>query len=371
MLAGVGNRIRTFPGLAVRLERAARRFNVSSAAIWKRVIVLWYRYGFSPDEVIDSDHADPHVSPRDDAGSIGKRRLIQYQRRFNPTQWESLVEDKAVFYTYCRSMGLPVPALYAVVDRKGGWTASGKVITARAEWKRYFKNDLPQEFIIKPADGVYGRGVNLYRRKGVLFEDRSGRLFSAESLYDSLQTDPTFKRFVIQERVYNHPEIQRLTGTKSLQTARMPTWVTKDGQVEVYYASFKLIVGNNLIDNTDSGRTGNISSAVDPDSGVLTAIIAQSPDRIGYDVPPVHPVTGINIAGTALPHWSAARQLVERAAHLFLPLRTIGWDVALTANGPVLMEGNAWWDPFNHLRWSERRKRERERFMRRFTRDSL
>jgi hypothetical protein len=50
-----------------------------------------------------------------------------------------------------------------------------------------------------------------------------------------------------------------------------------------------------------------------------------------------------------LPHWQEARKLAERAARLFLPLRTIGWDVALTEEGPLLLEGNAEWDPFNHL----------------------
>ena len=35
----------------------------------------------------------------------------------------------------------------------------------------------------------------------------------------------------------------------------------------------------------------------------------------------------------------------ERAARAFAPLRTIGWDVAITPDGPSLIEGNVTWDP--------------------------
>jgi hypothetical protein len=60
-----------------------------------------------------------------------------------------------------------------------------------------------------------------------------------------------------------------------------------------------------------------------------------------------HPKTGIPFATVRLPHWPAARLLVCRAALVFAPIRTVGWDVALTTEGPVLVEGNVWWDPPN------------------------
>ena len=62
-----------------------------------------------------------------------------------------------------------------------------------------------------------------------------------------------------------------------------------------------------------------------------------------------HPKTGEPFADFQLPHWQEARKLAEHAAMLFLPLRTIGWDLALTDDGPLLLEGNAEWDPVNHL----------------------
>jgi hypothetical protein len=40
--------------------------------------------------------------------------------------------------------------------------------------------------------------------------------------------------------------------------------------------------------------------------------------------------------------------LVFRAARHFLPLRASGWDVAVTPQGPRILEGNVWWDPTNY-----------------------
>jgi len=39
------------------------------------------------------------------------------------------------------------------------------------------------------------------------------------------------------------------------------------------------------------------------------------------------------------------RELVSVAASRFMPLRTVGWDVAVAEDGPRLIEGNAWYDP--------------------------
>jgi len=359
--------IRNFPEWFAKLRRAAKRFNVSSLEIWKRAIVLRLRYGLGPDEAVDTGLINPDLSPDEDPGAIGRWRLTRHQYRFSPRPWECLSADKAVFYAYCKALGLPVPKLYAVLDKDAGWTASGKLISERAEWERFFENDLPQEFIIKPALGARGRGVNLYRRAGASFQDLSGQTFSAASLYERLRTDSAYTRFVIQERLFNHPEIQRLTGTQSLQTVRVQTWITKDGEVELYETHIKMILGNNLTDNVDGGRSGNMRAELDMDSGALAAPFVSSPDGIGFKILPVHPVTGINITGTVLPHWSSFRQLVDRAAHLFLPIRTIGWDIAITSDGPVLIEGNTWYDGCNHPHWSLVTRRHRARFISRFT----
>jgi hypothetical protein len=51
----------------------------------------------------------------------------------------------------------------------------------------------------------------------------------------------------------------------------------------------------------------------------------------------------VRFESLTLPHWPQLRDLVERGARALAPLGTLGWDVALTAEGPVLVEANANW----------------------------
>jgi hypothetical protein len=53
-----------------------------------------------------------------------------------------------------------------------------------------------------------------------------------------------------------------------------------------------------------------------------------------------HPDSGALIAGRHLPHWPHALDLVQRAHAAFPDRPFIGWDVAMLADGPCIVEGN-------------------------------
>jgi hypothetical protein len=56
-----------------------------------------------------------------------------------------------------------------------------------------------------------------------------------------------------------------------------------------------------------------------------------------------HPVTGMDFIGFQVPHWEDCVKLVKKAALRIPENRSIGWDVAVTNNKPVLIEGNHNW----------------------------
>ena len=331
----VMGRINTVMSLARRLMRAFRALHIAAKhvgttypEIIRRAVRLFVKQGIAPDEALRCGLLDPRVPADAETGCISKRRLMAQQRRYNPSMWACLTEDKSVFYAYCASVGLAVPAMYAVFDVPNGWSSTGEILRERKDWEQFFEQGLPDEFIVKPAEGVYGHAVNAYTRTAGGFLDAAGVNRTASALYETLRGDARYRRFVIQERLRNHVDLERLSGTAAVQCARLVTWVRTDGDVEVYITFLKIIVGSSVTDNYEYGRSGNLKANISVEDGTLGPAIGGTPGGIGFRIVPTHPKTGITFLGFRLPYWHNAQQLVCRAARLFWPLRTIGWDVA-------------------------------------------
>ncbi len=102
----------------------------------------------------------------------------------------------------------PIPNLYAIFFRKtAGWPYNGSALTTRDDWKRFCDSRLPSEFVIKPAQGAYGKGLNVFARSEKGFIDAFGKSYTAQQLYDFMLLHPETDSFVIQQRLKNHPEL--------------------------------------------------------------------------------------------------------------------------------------------------------------------
>jgi len=57
-----------------------------------------------------------------------------------------------------------------------------------------------------------------------------------------------------------------------------------------------------------------------------------------------HPETKVQISGIKLPHWQDSLKLSINAHKALQGYVLIGWDIVITNNGSMLLEGNAGWD---------------------------
>ena len=53
-----------------------------------------------------------------------------------------------------------------------------------------------------------------------------------------------------------------------------------------------------------------------------------------------HPVTGVQFKGFQVPYWQECLELMRKALPLASKISNIGWDMAITPEGPLLIEAN-------------------------------
>jgi hypothetical protein len=164
-----------------------------------------------------------------------------------------------------------------------------------------------------------------------------GPQLSEDELLDALSKQSRSAPIILQPRLRNHPTIAPLSST-ALCTARIMTCRGYDSMPEVMGSLFRAPVESRSVDNYSQG---GLASGVDTDGVLGPAVCKQLPN--GMRRVDVHPVTGARITGMQLPFWHEAKELVV-AAHLLYPqFPSIGWDVAITAEGPIMIEANAGW----------------------------
>lgn len=90
----------------------------------------------------------------------------------------------------------------------------------------------------------------------------------------------------------------------------------------------------------DNFHAGGVAAKVDMRTGTLgrATDVGMRPD-IGWR--DRHPDTDAQITGRVLPLWAETRELATRAHAAFPDRLLIGWDVAITRDGPMLIEGNS------------------------------
>jgi hypothetical protein len=333
---------RRFADLA-QLVASSRAAGRSVPATLPRFLHLLFAERYSPAEVFMLGLLRDG-GPVDERRFISKERMLAAQLRANPRDRFPLTEDKLVFYRHCREHGLATPAVRAALCWSACDAGDVPVVRDAAALSEALAPFAPCDLVLKPVDGVHGHGVQILHLGNGVFESPEGRRRTAEALVADLGGSE-YRNWLIQDRLHPHPDLAALSGSRYLQTARVVSLVERDGRVTLPAAWLRIIGGQGIFDNFNFGASGNLVGTLDLDAARIAHVFAPGPSGAGIVEIARHPRTGIAFAAFAVPYAAEIRELVERAARAFAPLRTIGWDVAITDSGPSLIEGNVTWDP--------------------------
>jgi len=173
--------------------------------------------------------------------------------------------------------------------------------------------------VLKPRCGCCGSGIALL--------DTSA-FPSVQALYERVMTSGAG---LAEEAVVQHPKMAGLF-PGSVNTIRVGTLRCGDA-VHLLYTYLRMGNGTAPVDNLNAG---GLCAPVDTKTGIVTHA---GSDKAG-SLYPYHPRTGCLIPGFQIPFWQEISQLCTAAALRAEGMRYIGWDAAVTADGPLLIEGN-------------------------------
>jgi len=175
------------------------------------------------------------------------------------------------------------------------------------------------DFIVKPRYGARGIGVHIVHvEKG-----------KEEAAFHKLKKEiPVF----LEEIIVQNEEMARLH-PESINTCRITT-VLVNSECRVINPFIRMGRGKSVVDNRSAG---GVLAPVDPVTGKITD---NAIDKYGQQYIK-HPDTGIVLRDFSIPEWEGALALVDKLCRVIPGYRFIGWDLALTDKGWVMVEGNS------------------------------
>lgn len=235
---------------------------------------------------------------------ITRGKSNEIVRRMNDKAYWHHFDDKTQFNT-----------LFAKEVRRS-WLRADKDMT---EEKLLSFLEGKQECLYKPLEGSSGQGIQKFTKED--WQDMPAFMKKLSGMGDG----------ILEELVVQHPVMAGMCPT-SVNTIRIAT-LLGDKQQGIVYA-FLRIGNGKVMDNVDCG---GMAARVDLESGKLLTVAADKAGNV-YDH---HPMTNTPIIGFTIPYWEEAKAMCLEAMKKVPQMRFVAWDVAITADGPVFIEGNS------------------------------
>jgi hypothetical protein len=329
----------------LNLRRACSSYQLSYPAAVFRSLYLYCVSKFSLKEIIGYGLFVPSITANMPV-LISKERSLERLNILNPPNLQHLTEDKDEFYRICREHSLPIPKTYGWTRDGRRYDADGRLIGGEDAWADYLSAGLPEDFIVKDRAGTDGSGFCAFRRTGDSFRRvDSGDVYGLNGLLEAFSVAGDASGIIVQKRLFDAAPLCVLSGRRGLQTMRINTQLYPDGRVSILFYMIKILAGPTVSDNFSMGTTGNLIAYGDPDDGILRGAVNIHQCGSGMKEVSAHPKTGIPFDGFRLPFWADAIELAKSGQRCFPMLPSLGWDIALTEVGPLIIEANSRWDP--------------------------
>ena len=291
---------------------------------WAEIVAFWVVKKEIPFNYVHKFLYRKGITRPNDYLSDGQKAKLRI--RATRSVSVSKLDNKLEFWSFFNETGLRLPQYYGHTEGDSFHDAGGGIqkISGRQSLRYIASTILNQErtsFFAKPIISYGGHGA---------FK------VSAGSDYDALLEAIGEIGYLFQESLVQHPALAAVYAP-SLNTMRVITCISpSNGRIQIGSAYIRFGRGGNFVDNTTSG---GIRAGVDLTSGVICTPGSED-IHLGGRLFEKHPDTGVRLIGFKIPFFNECMETaIEASRYLGYPL--VGWDIAVSPTGPVLVEGNS------------------------------
>ena len=261
-----------------------------------------------------------------------------YLNVLNPIKYYVLSYNKYLTHKVLENTGIRTSLLYCYYQPEGDYCNSNEIASDCRDVFRILKQKCVRECVVKHPEGSHG--ANVFVIKEIIYKEDDAvlvRFDGEQQLLSSVLNDTPliFESLVRQTRQFS------AFNASSVNTVRFMTTLYPDGSAKVIATWIKVGRDGKCVDNAGDG--GNVSAAVDVEMGRIYNVMRFDGWRNSHAID-CHPDNGIQLNGVIIENWGRIKEEVIKYQQAFPYCRAAGWDVAITEDGPVVLEVNDRWD---------------------------
>lgn len=180
-----------------------------------------------------------------------------------------------------------------------------------------------EKIIVKPLSNCGGKGIEVVEIDKAKIKNE----YNILKIYNTLIKN---EQFLVEEYIVQHKELSRLY-SGSVNSLRVISFLDDEGKAHIL--STILRIGNN--GNVDNFSSGGMYTFVNETGEVYVPAIDEKGNIFNE-----HPISKESIVGFKVPNYDKILPLIEKITKVIPSVRYVGWDLVVTQDGLIVIEGN-------------------------------
>lgn len=268
---------------------------------------------------------------------LSQKKYAHKVHELNERKYHGVTQYKPFEKAFFKLFGIPTGTYIGTLNTVWGRTANGQNLRTCEDLHNLLDHYVGSIVCFKLFEGAGGLGFKAFdiikeenKIQACLLPNREK--FDLESLLNKL-LDENQTGWVLEEYIEQHATISAINPS-SVNTIRLYVFQDKQGHVRVLGGFLRIGRQGSMIDNTSAG---GMRCRIDIETGILGKVTEKDPMMRATSQ---HPDHGSQVEGVSIPFWNEAMELGIKTLTVLPKTRFAGFDVAITPEGPVMVEVN-------------------------------